>query len=63
MSADSRHKAIKIISQRKAFYKKRISESSYARKETVDIHIFVASRNGHRKIMQSTGITSIPPRK
>ena len=33
------------------FYRQRISESSCARKETVDIEIFVTSSNGGRKIM------------
>ena len=35
----------------------RIPESSYARKETVDIEIFITSRFGDRKIMQSIKIT------
>ena len=48
------------IGQRKAFYRQRISESSCARKETVDIDILVISRNGDRKIMQSIRITSRP---
>ena len=37
------------IGQRKAFYRQRISESSCARKETVNIDIFVTSKNGDRK--------------
>ena len=53
ISANSRLKATKIIGQRKTFYRKRISESSCARKETVDIDIPVTSRNGDRKFMQS----------
>ena len=61
MSVDSRLKATKIIGQRKAFYRQRIPESSCARKETVDIDIFVTSRNGDRKIMQSIRITSRTP--
>ena len=42
----------------KAFYRDRIPESSYGRKETVDKDILVTSRNGDRKIMQSMRITS-----
>ena len=41
MSIDSRLKATEIIGRRKAFYRQRIEESSYARKETVDINILV----------------------
>ena len=37
----------------KAFYRRRISESNCARKETVDIDILATSANGDRKIMQS----------
>ena len=51
MSLNSRLKATKIIGQRKAFYRKRIPESSCARKENVDIDIPVTSRNGDRKII------------
>ena len=61
MSVDSRLKSISIIGQRKAIYRQRIPESSFARKETVDIDILVTSRNGDRKIMQSIRITSRPP--
>ena len=46
MSVNSRLKATKIICQRQAFSRQRIPESSCARKETVDIDIPVASRNG-----------------
>ena len=60
MSVNSRLKATKMIGQRKAFYRQRISESSCARKETVDIDILVTSRNGDKK-MQSIRITSRPP--
>ena len=60
MSVNSRLKATKMIGQRKAFYRQRISESSCARKETVDIDILVTSRNGDKK-MQSIRITSKPP--
>ena len=48
----------KIIGQRKAFYRQRIPESSFVRKETVDIDILVTSRNGDKKVMQSIRITS-----
>ena len=61
MPVNSRLKATKIIAQKKAFWRKRIPESSCARKETVNIDILVMSRNGERKIMQSTRITSRPP--
>ena len=60
MSVTSKLKATKIIGQQKAFYKQRIPESSCARKGTVDIDIFVTSRNGDRKIMQSIRIMSRP---
>ena len=36
----------KTIGQRKAFYRQRIPEFSFVRKETVDIDILVTSRNG-----------------
>ena len=49
MSVNSRLKAILIISQRKAFYRQRIPESSCARKEVVDIGILTTSRNGDLK--------------
>ena len=61
MSVNSRLKATKIIGQMKAFYRKRIPESSCVRKETVDIDILVISRNGDRKIMQTIRILSRPP--
>ena len=61
MSVNSSLKATKITGQRKAFYRQRILESSCARKETVDMDIFVTSRNGDRKIMQSITVTSKPP--
>ena len=61
MSVNSRLKATKIIGQRKAFYRQRIPEPSCARNETVGIDIFLTSRNGHRKIIQSIRITSRPP--
>ena len=53
MSVNSGTQATNIIGQGKAFYRKRIPESSCARKETAAIGILVTSRNGHRKIMQS----------
>ena len=46
---------------KKAFYRQGIPESSCARKETVDIDIYVTSRNSDRKIMQSIRVTSRPP--
>ena len=58
MAVNSRLKATKIMHQRKALYRKRIRESSCARKETVDIDILVTSRTGDRKIIQSIRITS-----
>ena len=61
MSVNSRLKAIKIIGQRKAFYRQTIPEPSCARKETIDIDILVTSRNGDGKIMQSIRITRRPP--
>ena len=54
-------KIIKIIGQRKTFYRQKIPESSSARKETVDIDILVTSRNGDRKVIQSIRIMSRPP--
>ena len=60
MSVNSRLKATKIKGQTKAFYRQRIPGSSCARKETIDIDILVASRNGDREIIQSIRITSKP---
>ena len=48
------------MGQRKTFYKKKIPESSFVRKDTVDIGILVTSRNGGRKLMYSIRITSRP---
>ena len=63
MSVSSRLKATKIIGQRKALYRQRVPESSWARKETVDIDILVTSRNGDWKILQSLRITrDLPPK-
>ena len=39
------------MGQRKAFCRQRISESSCAKKETVDMDILVTSRDDDRKIM------------
>ena len=61
MSANSRLQATKIIGQRKAFYRQTVSESSYVRKESLDIDILVTSKNGDSKITQSIRITSRPP--
>ena len=63
MSVNFRLKATKIISQRKAFYRQRIPESSCAGKETADIDILVRSSNVDRKIMQSIRVTSRLPRE
>ena len=49
MSVNSGLKAMKIIGQKKVFYRQRIPDSSCERKETVDIDILVTSRNGDRK--------------
>ena len=43
-----------------SFYRQRTPESSFTRKETVDIDI-LTSRSGKRKIMQSIRIMSRPP--
>ena len=51
MSVNSRLKATQIIGQKKAFYRQRIPESRFVRKETVDMDILVTSRNGDLKIM------------
>ena len=48
------------MGQRSAFYRKRVPEFSFVRKETVDIDILVTSKNGDRKIIQSIRITSRP---
>ena len=60
MCVNTGFKATRIIGQRKAFYRWRIPEFSFVRKETVDIDIIVTSRNGDRKIMQSVRIMSRP---
>ena len=61
MYFNARLKATKITSQRKAFYRQRIPESSCTGKETVGIDILITSRKGDRKILQSIRITSRPP--
>ena len=64
MSVNSGLKATYIIGQRKAFPGQRISNSSCAKKETVDIDILTnrqISRNDDRQIMQSIRITGGPP--
>ena len=50
MPANSGLKSIKIIGQRKAFYRWRIPEFTRVMKETVDINILLTSRNGDRKM-------------
>ena len=62
MSGCSRLKATKIIGQMKGLYRRqKIPEPSCVRKETVDIDILAAFKNGDRKIINSTRITSRPP--
>ena len=63
MSVNSGLKATNIIGQRKAFYRQRIPQSIYMRKEPVDIDILVTSRNSDRIIMLSIRITSRPPKR
>ena len=64
MSVNFRLTATKIIGQRKAFYRQRNPDPSWARKETVNIGILITSRNGGKKIMQSIRVTSrLPLRK
>ena len=47
-----------MIGQRKALYRQIIPESGCVKKETADIGILATSRNGDKKIMQSTRIAS-----
>ena len=54
MSVNPTLKATKIKTQMKALYRQRILESSRVRKETADTDILKTSRNGERKIMQSS---------
>ena len=63
MFVNSGLKATMIIGQRNAFYRQNIPEPICARKETIDIDILVAIRNGDRKIMQYIRIISRPPRE
>ena len=60
MSVSSGLTAIKIVGQRKQLYMQGIPESSYTRKETIDIDILVTSRSGDRKFVQSIRISSRP---
>ena len=54
MSVNSKLKASKSIGQRKAFYRQRIPESSWASSHRhPDIDILVTSRNGDRKNHES----------
>ena len=61
LAVNSKLKAIRIIGQVKAFYRQRTPEFRCMRKETVDIDIFIISKNGDRKIICSIRITSRPP--
>ena len=63
MSVNCRLKGIKIIGQKKAFYRQRIPELSHVRKETAYIDILVTSRNGDRKIIQSESQVDLPREK
>ena len=54
-------KPSRSLVKKKALYRQRIAESTCVRKETVDRDIFVTSRNGDRKIIQSIRISSGPP--
>ena len=56
----SRLKGIQIIGQGNTLWRSKISQSSSARKETIDIDILVMSRNGDRKIMHPIKIISGP---
>ena len=60
MSVNSRLQANLIIGQRKAFYRQRIPQSSFTRKETVARYILVTYRNGDGKTIQSIRKTSRP---
>ena len=60
MSANSRLKAIYIIGQGNVFYRWRLPEFWWVRKETIDIYILVTFGNGCRKSMQPIRITSKP---
>ena len=56
-------KVLKIIGQRKTFYRKRIPESSCARKEIVDIDILVTSGNGEKSCNLSEQRVDLPREK
>ena len=53
-------KLMVYIAQRKEFYRWRVPESSYVRKEAIDKDILITARNNNRKIIQSRRITSGP---
>ena len=55
-SVNSRLKTTQIISQRKAFYRQGIPELYEER--AADIDILVTSRNGHRKVTESSKFAS-----
>ena len=48
------------MGQQKAFCRQIISESSYARKDSVNIDNLLTSRNGNTKTMQPIRITGEP---
>ena len=52
VSFNSRLQAIEIICQRRAFWRQRIPEPFFAKKETVIKYILIIPRNSDRKIMQ-----------
>ena len=60
MLSNSILKVILIIDGKKTC-RQTIPESSYARKETVDIEIFKTSKNGDGKIIHYIKITGEPP--
>ena len=60
MSVNSGLTAIKIVGQRKQFSMQGIPDSSYTRKETIDIDILVTFRSGDRKFVQSIRISRRP---
>ena len=57
-SVNSRLKDILIINQKKAFYRQKIPESSWATKETVDTDRIITCGTSCRKITQSIRIIS-----
>ena len=62
MSVKSRLTAIQIIGQMRTFYRQRISESSCAKKKTVDMDILVTSWNGDRKMQSIRRTSGLPTR-